>query len=114
MELSGKRVMVYGAGKSGLGAVELLKAIGAVPVLYDENKVCDIEDLDEKTLRTIDLCVLSPGVPTDLPRVEEIREQGIPIIGEVELSNRAEKGTVRAITGTNGKTTTTALTGAIM
>ena len=57
MELTGKRVLVYGAGKSGLGAVDLLKGIGAVPVLYDEKKVCDIEDLDAETLKTIDLCV---------------------------------------------------------
>ena len=114
MELTGKRVLVYGAGKSGLGAVELLKGIGAVPVLYDEKKVCDIENLDAETLKTIDLCVLSPGVPTDLPRVMEIRETGIPIIGEVELAYLAGKGTVLAVTGTNGKTTTTALTGAIM
>ena len=64
--------------------------------------------------KRLDLAVLSPGVPTDIPLVKSFYEQGLPVWGEVELAYRTGKGRVLAITGTNGKTTTTALLGKIM
>lgn len=131
MDLKGKRVLVFGSGKSGIGAAELLGQVGACPVLYDGNPDLDKEavlhktasiketdiyagELPEEVQKSLDLAVLSPGVPTDLPLVKKFYEQGIPVWGEVELAFRTGKGRVLAITGTNGKTTTTALLGKIM
>ena len=71
-------------------------------------------ELSEEQMKEIDVTVLSPGVPTDLPMVNAMREQGIAIWGEIELAYYFSKGRIIAITGTNGKTTTTALTGEIM
>lgn len=73
-----------------------------------------IGDIPEEIMAKLDLAVLSPGVPTDLPLVNAMREKGIPIWGEVELAYANSKGKVLAITGTNGKTTTTSLLGEIM
>ena len=131
MDLKGKRVLVFGSGKSGIGAAELLGQVGAYPVLYDGNpdldkeavlhKTASIKETDiyagglpEEVQKSLDLAVLSPGVPTDLPLVKSFYEQGLPVWGEVELAFRTGKGRVLAITGTNGKTTTTALLGKIM
>lgn len=131
MDLKGKRVLVFGSGKSGIGAAELLGQVGACPVLYDGNPDLDKEavlhktasiketdiyagELPEEVQKNLDLAVLSPGVPTDLPLVKGFYEQGLPVWGEVELAFRTGKGRVLAITGTNGKTTTTALLGKIM
>ena len=131
MELRGQKVLVFGSGKSGTGAADLLGAVGAFPVIYDGNQKVNKEEviaktngtyqaevyvgvLPEEVVRTWDLVVLSPGVPTDLPIVEEFRKRGLPLWGEVELAYRTGKGSVLAITGTNGKTTTTALLGKIM
>lgn len=131
MELQGKRVLVFGSGKSGIGAADLLSQVGAVPVIYDGNEKIDKEavlakiahvqnaeiyagELPEGIKSGLDLVVLSPGVPTDLPLVKEFYERKIPVWGEVELAYRTGKGCVLAITGTNGKTTTTALLGKIM
>lgn len=131
MELKGKKVLVYGTGKSGIGAAELLEKVQAQPVLFDENDKLTFEDvksklpadshagvilgqLKEDELDQFDLCIMSPGVPTDLPLVNEIRSRGIRIWGEVELAYENSKGDVLAITGTNGKTTTTSLLGDIM
>lgn len=131
MELQGKKVLVFGSGKSGIGAADLLAAVGACPVIYDGNADTDREAVIHKTNGTydaevytgelpaevqagLDIVVLSPGVPTDLPLVQSFYEQGLPVWGEVELAYRAGKGEVLAITGTNGKTTTTALLGRIM
>ena len=131
MDLKGKRVLVFGSGKSGIGAAELLGQVGACPVLYDGNpdldkeavlhKTASIKETDiyagglpEEVHKSLDLAVLSPGVPTDLPLVKSFYEQGLPVWGEVELAFRTGKGRVLAITGTNGKTTTTALLGKIM
>ena len=60
------------------------------------------------------MAVLSPGVPTDLPIVQEMKKTGVSIIGEIELAYQFGKGDVLAITGTNGKTTTTSLLGEVM
>ena len=70
--------------------------------------------LPEEVMDELDLVVISPGVPTDLPVVQKMREKKIEIMGEIELAYLCGKGEVLAITGTNGKTTTTALLGEIM
>lgn len=131
MELTGKKVLVFGTGKSGIGAADLLAEVGASVVLYDGNASVDpsavlhkigegytpeiyVGDLPEEAAKSLDLVVLSPGVPTDLPIVKSLYALGIPVWGEVELAYQVGKGEVLAITGTNGKTTTTALTGKIM
>ena len=131
MELQGKKVLVFGSGKSGIGASDLLGKVGAFPIIYDGNAKVDKEAVIHKTEGTyrlevyagelpkevqdsLDLVVLSPGVPVDLPIVKSFYEQGLPVWGEVELAYRTGKGEVLAITGTNGKTTTTALLGKIM
>ncbi|MBR3770581.1 MAG: UDP-N-acetylmuramoyl-L-alanine--D-glutamate ligase [Lachnospiraceae bacterium] len=131
MDFTGKRVLVVGSGISGVAATELLKKEQIEVVLFDGNKNLDIEalkqkapifsdveiilgELSETVMDTIDLVVLSPGVPTDLPMVNALRDKNIPIWGEIELAYTFAKGKIVAITGTNGKTTTTALTGEIM
>ncbi|MEE3420427.1 MAG: UDP-N-acetylmuramoyl-L-alanine--D-glutamate ligase [Lachnospiraceae bacterium] len=126
-----KKVLVYGSGKSGVGAANLIAKMGMTPVLYDEKEGLVPEDLlkkledpskaeavvgtlSEDVLKSIDEVVMSPGVPCDIPNVLTFKEMGIPVIGEVELAYRAGRGRVLAITGTNGKTTTTSLVGEIM
>lgn len=108
MELKNKKILVYGSGKSGQGAAALLEKIGAHPFIYDDNMG------PLPSLGDVDVAVLSPGVPTDIPNVLAIKEANIPVMGEVELAYLTGKGTVLAITGTNGKTTTTSLVGEIM
>ncbi len=135
IDLSGKKVIVAGMGKSGIGSAVLLEKNGALPILYDSNKDADVESVKaelekrlgastraqlvtgEFTSKITDgamLCVLSPGIPVDADFVEEIKSKGIHIWGEVELGYQYSKGIVLAITGTNGKTTTTSLVGEIM
>ncbi|MBQ1312894.1 MAG: UDP-N-acetylmuramoyl-L-alanine--D-glutamate ligase [Blautia sp.] len=131
MELKGKKVLVFGAGKSGLGAALLLGKVGAFPIIFDGNTAADPEEIRKKTdpachaavytgelpeeiRSSLDLVVTSPGVPVDIPLVQSFYTQGIPVWSEVELAYQTGKGRVLAITGTNGKTTTTALTGKIM
>ena len=131
MELKDKKVLVFGTGLSGIGAAALLYKKGAEPVIYDGNVKTEPEqvkeklgkdipariligDLPEEVLDELDLAVLSPGVPIDIPAVNMLRDRGIPIWGEVELAYANSKGNVLAITGTNGKTTTTSLLGEIM
>ena len=131
MGLSGKTVLVVGTGISGIAAVNLLATQSANIILLDGNTELSPEtvaakfsedihydlilgDLPDQVMDRIDLAVLSPGVPMDLPFVVRMQEAGIPIWGEIELAYVCGKGKVVAITGTNGKTTTTALTGEIM
>ena len=131
MELKGKQVLVFGTGISGIGAARLLSDHHAHIILFDGNtKVNEQEvrdklpecpeleiilgDLGEEQIGRLDLAVLSPGVPCDLPLVERIRSAGVPIWGEIELAFQCGKGDVLAITGTNGKTTSTSLLGEIM
>lgn len=131
MEFAGKKVCVIGTGVSGIAAVNLLAKEGANILLYDGNDKVSKEDIEAKLgdisnvsialgtfpineIETLDMVVLSPGVPLDLPIVEELKKNGIKIWGEIELAFHYSKGKVLAITGTNGKTTTTALTGEIM
>ena len=80
----------------------------------DSRAVCVAGELPEEILKTVDTVVLSPGVPTDNPLVNMLRSSGAAIIGEIELGYQEEKGRVAAITGTNGKTTTTTLVGEIV
>ena len=131
MKLEGKKVLVFGSGISGIGAADLLAEVGAKPMIYDENinrteseilnKVQKPEQvsvyigkISEEEIQTLDLVVMSPGVPTDLPVVDAFKAAGIPVWGEIELAFQMGKGRVLAITGTNGKTTTTALLGRII
>ncbi|MBC5687567.1 UDP-N-acetylmuramoyl-L-alanine--D-glutamate ligase [Mediterraneibacter sp. NSJ-55] len=133
MNIKGKKVLVFGSGISGTAAGRLLLCQGAKVVLYDGNVSLDKEkihaqiaggtagevevilgELPLEVLDSLSLTVISPGVPTDLPIVEEMRRRKIPIWGEIELAYVFGKGEVLAITGTNGKTTTTALLGEIM
>ena len=126
MELQGKKVLVFGSGKSGIGASDLLAKVGAFPVIYDGNAETDKDAVVHKTDGTYPVTVyagelpeevqkrLDLAVPTDLPLVKSFYEQGLPVWGEVELAYRVGDGEVLAITGTNGKTTTTALLGKIM
>ena len=131
MVLKGKNVLVVGTGISGVAACELLRAQGANVILFDGNKAADTEeirrkskafenieiilgDLPEVISGVLDMAVLSPGVPTDLPMVRALRERGVIVLGEIELAYQTGKGSIVAITGTNGKTTTTALVGEIM
>ena len=104
-----QKVLVYGSGLSGKGSAELLEKLGAKAYIYDDSMEKLPLSYDE-----MDLAVLSPGVPLDIPGVMAIKEAGVPIIGEVELAYRSGAGRVFAITGTNGKTTTTSLLGEIM
>ncbi len=131
MEVKNKKVLVFGSGISGVGAVHLLELQGADVILYDGNDKLKEEDVrakldkdskvrivlgefPEELLETLQLVILSPGVPTDLPIVEQMRKKHIEIVGEIELAYAFGKGDVLAITGTNGKTTTTTLLGEIM
>ena len=131
MNLQNKNVLVFGTGISGIAAAGLLEDKGAHPVLFDGNAELEekairaklpeeskaeilLGDLTDEQIRSLDLVVLSPGVPTDLPLVNRLRESGLKIWGEIELAYECSRGDVLAITGTNGKTTTTSLLGAIM
>lgn len=130
MEFQGKKVLVIGTGVSGIAAAKLLDGISEV-ILYDANGGLNAMDIRKKLpeqfrgrialgrltdelIHGADYAVLSPGVPVDLPDVERLRKAGARIIGEIELAYQFGKGRIAAITGTNGKTTTTALTGEIM
>ena len=129
--MSCQKVLVFGSGISGIGASQLLEQVGKEVILYDGNTSLNPENiknqigegtkaevilgaLSEDVMKTLEFVVMSPGVPTDLPVVNKMRELGIPIWGEIELAYTYGKGDVLAITGTNGKTTTTALLGEIM
>ena len=131
MKLEESKVLVVGTGISGIAAAELLLKKNIDTVLFDANRELDIEKFHEKApmlkdvpmilgelteaqMHEFGVAVLSPGVPTDLPMVERLRAQNVAIWGEIELAYYFGRGRLLAITGTNGKTTTTALTGEIM
>ncbi len=134
-ELKDRRVIVVGTGKSGIGSAVLLEKNGALPVLYDQNDKTDKEavkavlreklgketkaevytgDFPKVLVENAVLTVLSPGVPVDADFVVYMKEHGMHVWGEIELAYHFAKGSVIAITGTNGKTTTTSLVGQIM
>lgn len=133
MDVQGKRIIVVGAGISGIGAVRLLMHTDAQIIVYDGNESLTEADicaklpegtkaeiiigeanLTDEVISTLDIAVLSPGVPTDVAFVNRMRDAGVLIWGELELADQFAKGTVLAITGTNGKTTTTTLVGQIL
>ena len=125
-----KAVLVAGSGISGIGAVKLLRQVGREVILYDGNESLDREEIrknaEDASLKVIlgeltgeiidriEYCVISPGIPLDVPFVRQLKDAGIPIWSEIELAYHYAGGTLAAITGTNGKTTTTALLGAMV
>ncbi len=130
MELKDKRVLVVGLGKSGVASALFLKAHGArvtvsdtksgdelrneIPVLLDHGITVETGGHGERTFRGQDLIVVSPGVPVDAPPLVQARALGETVIGEIELAAQFLPGPIIAITGSNGKTTTTTLTGEIL
>src|SRR5215475_13618093 len=130
MELNGKRVLVVGLGKSGVASALFLKKRGAkvavsdtksgdelrneIPVLLDHGIDVETGGHGERTFRGQDLIVVSPGVPVDAPQLVQARSLGENVIGEIELAAQFLPGPIVAITGSNGKTTTTTLAGEIM
>jgi UDP-N-acetylmuramoylalanine--D-glutamate ligase len=129
MDLKNKRVLVVGLGKSGLSAALFLRAHGArvtvsdtrsavalakeIPALLDAGIMVEAGGHGLLTFRRQDLIVVSPGVPMDTPEVKQAQAFGLTVIGALELGSRFLKGRVVAITGSNGKTTTTTLLGKI-
>ncbi len=130
MDLKGKKVLVVGLGKSGLAAALFLRRRGAqvtvsdvrsaealakdIPALLDAGIMVEAGGHGLLTFRRQDLIVVSPGVPLDTPELAQVKSFGLPVIGELELAARFLKGKMLAITGSNGKTTTTALLGEIL
>ncbi len=130
MELNGKRALVVGLGKSGVASALFMKAHGArvtvsdtksgdelrneIPVLLDHGITVETGGHGDRTFRGQDLIVVSPGVPVDAPPLVQARSLGEMVIGEIELAAQFLPGPIVAITGSNGKTTTTTLMGEIM
>ena len=129
-EVAGKRILVVGLGKSGVASALFLHERGArvtvsdakaeeqlreqIPMLLDQGIAVETGGHGERTFRQQDLIVVSPGVPVNAGPLVQARQMGIPVIGEIELASRFLKGHIVAITGSNGKTTTTALTGEVI
>jgi len=130
LQMKGKRVLVVGLGRSGVASALFLKELGAqvtvsdtktqeelaseIPALLDRGIIVEAGRHGERTFREVDLIVVSPGVPVDVPQLTQARERGIPVIGEIELAARFLRGKIVAITGSNGKTTTTALSAQVV
>jgi len=129
MNLTNKRILIVGLGKSGTSALDLILPMGAICAVQDSKSEDKIEPkllakLKENNIECFfsrvpdssekfDMLVLSPGVPPELDFIKNAEQNGSEIIGEVELAYRMSKGNFVAITGTNGKTTTTTLVGEI-
>ena len=130
MELKGKKVLVVGLGKSGLAAALFLRRRGAqvtvsdvrsaealakdIPALLEAGIMVEAGGHGLLTFRRQDLIVISPGVPLDTPELAQVKSFGLPVIGELELAARFLKGKMLAVTGSNGKSTTTTLLGEIL
>src|ERR1017187_7702979 len=130
MELANKKVLVVGLGKSGVASALFLKSKGALvtvsdakpqqqlgselSLLLDHGIAIETGGHGERTFRGQDLIVVSPGVPVDAPLLQQARAMGETVIGEIELAAQFFPGRMIAITGSNGKTTTTSLTGEII
>jgi UDP-N-acetylmuramoylalanine--D-glutamate ligase len=128
--LKGKKILVVGLGKSGLAAALFLRRRGAqvtvsdvrsadalakeIPALLEQGIAVEAGGHGLLTFRRQDLIVVSPGVPIDTAEIVQVKGFGLPVIGEVELAARYLKGKILAITGSNGKTTTTSLCGEIL
>ncbi|MBR6350346.1 MAG: UDP-N-acetylmuramoyl-L-alanine--D-glutamate ligase [Lachnospiraceae bacterium] len=130
MDFNGKTVLVYGLGISGRGIVRLLHQNNISMVLYDANVDLDTDafmseyglkdtrfikgSLKAEDLEGIDILALSPGISINAPDIKMAENAGLEILGEIEIAYQLSKGRIAAITGTNGKTTTTALVGEIL
>lgn len=130
LQLKNKRVLVVGLGKSGISSALFLREQEArvtvsdsktedelrneIPTLLDAGVTIETGGHGARTFRDQDLIVISPGVPFEMPALQQAREAGVPIIGEIELAARFIKGRIVAITGSNGKTTTTSLIGEVL
>ncbi len=130
MDLNNKRVLVVGLGKSGVASALFLKSRGARVTVSDSKPEAELRDEillllehgvtvetgghGDRTFRGQDLIVVSPGVPVDAPQLVQARNLGEPVIGEIELAAQFLAGQIVAITGANGKTTTTSLAGEII
>ena len=130
MELRDKRVLVVGLARTGEAVVRFLLAQGARVCVTDMKNAQELAaplarlqglpigyELgyhDNASFRTADLVVVSPGVPMDIAPLKSARDAGVPVIAEIELASRQLTAPILAITGTNGKTTTTTLAGEIM
>jgi len=130
MDLKDKRVLVVGLGKSGVASALFLKSRGARVTVSDSKPEAELRNdilplleqgitvesggHGDRTFRRQDLIVVSPGVPFDAPQLEQARTLGEPVIGEIELAAQFLPGPIAAITGANGKTTTTTLAGEII
>lgn len=121
-----KNYLIVGAGRSGIAAGKMLLQLGESFTVYDSNKDLDTKgissqitkekdipfllgDISAEDLGGFDICVVSPGVPLDTPVMQAVISQKIPVYSEIELAYLYDKGSIIAITGTNGKTTTTSL-----
>ena len=130
MDLKDKRALVVGLGKSGVASALFLNAHGARVTVSDSKPEAELRNEillllehgiavetgghGDRTFRDQDLIVVSPGVPFDSPQLVQARSLGESVIGEIELAARFLPGPIAAITGANGKTTTTALAGEIL
>ncbi len=132
MNIQDKNILVVGNARSGIGAAKLAIKQGARVWIYDgkayekwslevQGQIDEMKNLgihfilgEEPSLNGIDLIIMSPGVPLEIPCVEAAKAEGIEVIGELEFASRFCKAPILAITGTNGKTTTTTLVGEIM
>src|SRR3954465_16032893 len=126
-DVGGKRVTVVGAAASGIAAAALLARKGALVTLSDvradvpaaealgaDRVALELGGHRTETFTSSDLVVMSPGVPPEQPAVQAARARGIPVVGEIEMASWWLEGPVIAITGTKGKSTTTALTGRML
>lgn len=127
--MENKKVLVVGMGRSGIAATQAMLKLGAKVFVQDSKPVLDIEPqlvnfLINKNVKCyfaekpscldeIDMMILSPGVPTEIDFIQEAIEKGVEVVGELEIAYRVGNGNYVAITGTNGKTTTTTLVGEI-
>ena len=126
-----QKILVAGSGKSGIAASRMALDTEHEVILYDSNEALDAEavrgqfkedetievllgELTKEALKDVELCVISPGIPLDAPFVEVLKACEVPIWSEIQLAYHYARGKLAAITGTNGKTTTTSLVGEIM
>ena len=129
-DLNGKRVTIVGFGRTGEALADFLLSRGSKVIITDTRRTAALESKAEKyrdkgaavelgrhtdrSFRLTDLVLLSPGVPSGLPQIRKARSRGIPITGEIELASRFLRAPMVAVTGTNGKSTTTSLTGELL